>query len=140
MAISPKTQDWSWARTSLCAALIVATIETVFLFTGAGGVRRGVLIDPDCYMHLARAYRLMTGTGQAHGFDPRLNAPFGYAIHWTGLFDALLAAGAWPLVRAGVEIHQALTLWGSVISPLLLMLALAAFAWGVRSWVRGPAF
>src|SRR5579883_1396423 len=104
--------DWSWARSSVCAALIVAAIETVFLFTGESGVRQGVLLDPDCYMHLVRAYRLMTGGWQHGGFDPRLDAPFGFAIHWTGLFDALLAAGAWPLAAAGIEIHHALLIWG----------------------------
>jgi hypothetical protein len=131
---------WPLARTVLCAVLLVAAIETLFLFTGASGVRHGVLIDPDCYMHLQRAYRLMTGGWRDQGFDPRINAPFGYAIHWTVLFDALLAAGAAPLTWLGVEAHNALYLWGSLISPLLLMLALAIFAWGVRPWVQGPSF
>jgi len=120
--------------------LLVAVIETLFLFSGASGVRHGILIDPDCYMHLQRAYRLMTGGWQPQGFDPRVNAPFGYAIHWTILFDTLLAAGAAPLTWLGVEAHNALYVWGSLISPLLLMLALAIFAWGVRPWVQGPSF
>jgi hypothetical protein len=131
---------WPLARTALCAALLVAGIETLFLFTGASGVRHGVLIDPDCYMHLQRAYRLMMGGWRDQGFDPRVNAPFGYAIHWTVLFDALLAAGATPLTGLGIEAHTALYLWGSLISPLLLMLVLAIFAWGVRPWVQGPSF
>lgn len=133
-------EPWPLARTALCASLLVAAIETLFLFTGASGVRQGILIDPDCYMHLQRAYRLMTGDWQPQGFDPRVNAPFGYAIHWTILFDGLLAAGAAPLTWLGVEAHNALYLWGSLISPLLLMLALAIFAWGVRPWVQGPSF
>src|SRR5215469_11875770 len=136
----PASQTWPLWRTASCAALVVAAIETVFLFTGASGVRHGIPIDPDCFMHLERAYRLMTGAWQSGGFDPRLNAPFGYAIHWTVLFDALLATGAAPLAWLGVELHQALYLWGSLISPLLLMLALSGFAWGVRPWVQGPSF
>ncbi len=131
---------WPLARTMLCAGLLVLAMETLFLFTGASGVRHGILIDPDCYMHLERAYRLMTGGWQAQGFDPRVNAPFGYAIHWTILFDALLAAGAWPLVWLGLSFHPALYVWGALISPLLLVLALGVFAWGVRPWIQGPSF
>ena len=132
--------QWPLWRTASCAALLVVAVETLLLFTGASGVRHGVLIDPDCFMHLERAYRLMAGGWQSGGFDPRINAPFGYAIHWTILFDALLAAGAAPLAWLGMDLHHALYLWGSLISPLLLMLALAVFAWGVRPWVQGPSF
>ena len=99
-------------------------------------MRHGILIDPDCYMHLQRALRLMSGGWKLDGFDPRINAPFGYAIHWTGLFDRLLAAGAWPLTWLGIDIRDALYIWGSAISPVLLMLALAVFAAGVRPWVE----
>ena len=134
------SQPWPLWRTASCAALLVVAVETLLLFTGASGVRHGVLIDPDCFMHLERAYRLMAGGWQSGGFDPRINAPFGYAIHWTILFDALLAAGAAPLAWLGMDLHHALYLWGSLISPLLLMLALAVFAWGVRPWVQGPSF
>jgi hypothetical protein len=51
-----------------------------------------------------------------------------------------LAGGAAPLTWLGVGAHAALYLWGSLISPLLLMLALGVFAWGVRPWVQGPSF
>lgn len=131
---------WPLARTAICAALIVLLIQALLLAGGNGGVLHGVLIDPDCYMHLQRALRMMTGGWQPQGFDPRVNAPFGYAIHWTSLFDALLAAGAWPLTWFGVDPRDALYVWGSVISPLLLMLSLAVFAAGVRPWVEGPSF
>ncbi|HWF65473.1 MAG TPA: hypothetical protein VN685_12740, partial [Rhizomicrobium sp.] len=127
-------------RTLFCAAALVAAVETLFLFTGASGVRHGILIDPDCYMHLQRAYRLMREGWQSGNFDPRVNAPFGYAIHWTVLFDALLVAGAAPLTWLGVGAHNALYLWGSLISPTLLILALGVFAWGVKPWMQGSAF
>ncbi|HEV7959741.1 MAG TPA: hypothetical protein VGP01_01830, partial [Rhizomicrobium sp.] len=135
-----KHGPWPLALTALCAVLLVAGIEILFLFTGASGVRHGILIDPDCYMHLQRAYRLMTGGWQPQGFDPRVNAPFGYAIHWTILFDALLAAGAWPLSWLGMDLHQALYFWGSAISPLLLVAALIFFAKGVHPWAQGLVF
>jgi len=140
MAREQEQTHWPLARTLFCTAVLVAAIEILLLFTGASGVRHGILIDPDCYMHLQRAYRLMTGGWQSGNFDPRVNAPFGYAIHWTALFDGLLAAGAWPLVWMGVSLHQALYLWGSMISPLLLAVALGVLAWGARPWMQGPAF
>ncbi len=136
----PRRARWPLARTVLCAILIVALVETILLFAGNDGVRHGILIDPDCYMHLQRALRLMRGDWQPGGFDPRINAPFGYAIHWTSLFDMLLAAGAWPLTWLGLNAHDALYIWGSAISPVLLMLALAVLAVGVRPWVEGPSF
>lgn len=130
---------WTLSRTMICATLVVALIEGVLAFAG-NGVLHGILIDPDCYMHLQRALRLMTGGWQMSGFDPRINAPFGYAIHWTGLFDGLLVAGAWPLTLLGLNAHGALYVWGSLISPLLLILAMTVFAAGVRPWVAGPSF
>lgn len=132
-------EPWTLSRTVGCTILLVAVIEGLMALAG-NGVLRGTLIDPDCYMHLQRAFRLMTGGWQAAGSDPRINAPFGYAIHWTSLFDGLLVAGAWPLTVLGLGAHDALYVWGAVISPVLLMLAVAVFAAGVRHWVTGPSF
>lgn len=131
---------WPLRRTVLCMVLLVALVETALLFAGNGGVLRGVLLDPDCYMHLQRAWRLMTGGWRPDGFDPRVNAPFGFAIHWTSLFDGLLVDGAWPLAALGMAPRAALYLWGSLVSPLLMMLSLAAFAAGTQRWVSGLSF
>jgi hypothetical protein len=140
VAAPGESARWSLTRTAFYAALIIAGIEILLLFTGNDGVRHGILFDPDCYMHLQRALRLMSGGWKLDSFDPRLNAPFGYAIHWTVLFDGLLAAGAWPLTWLGIDIRDALYIWGSAISPVLLMLALAVFAAGVRPWINGLSF
>jgi hypothetical protein len=133
------TVRWTLFRTIWCSVFIVALIEGLLAFAG-NGVLHGILIDPDCYMHLQRAFRLMTGGWRASGFDPRVNAPFGFAIHWTSLFDGLLVAGAWPLTILGLGARDALYVWGSMISPVLLMLTMAVFAVGVRPWVKGPLF
>jgi hypothetical protein len=131
---------WPLVGTIMCAALIVVLIQLFLLFGGNGKVLHGVLWDPDCYMHLQRAFRLVTGGWQPQGFDPRVNAPFGYAIHWTSLFDGLLAAGSHPFTWMGFDLRDALYIWGTAISPLLLILSLAVFAAGVRPWVEGPSF
>ena len=124
-------------RIVLGAALIVAAMQLLLLVTSNAAVLQGQLFDPDSYLHLERA-RQMLIDGPAG--DPRLNAPFGFSIHWTRLFDGLLAAGAMPLLWFGLDLRQALFVWGSVISPLLLVAALAAFAWGTRPLLPGWRF
>jgi hypothetical protein len=131
---------WSIPRTAAYAGLIVIAAQAFLLATGNRGVLHGVLFDPDCYMHLQRALRLMTEGHWHDTLDPRINAPYGYTIHWTALFDLLLAAGAYPLKWLGLDTHTALYVWGSAISPLLLIAALAIFAWGVRPRAGGIAF
>lgn len=131
---------WTLWHSVFALALLVAAVQILLLAFGQNSLRQGRLIDPDCYMHLQRAFRLLSGQWQASGFDPRLNAPFGYAIHWTALFDGLLAAGAWPLVLIGLDPHAALYLWGAIISPVLLVLSLILLSVGVRSSLPGPSF
>lgn len=131
---------WSLTRTGFCAAAIVFAVEAILLAGGNNAVLHGLLLDPDCYMHLQRALRLMTEGGWHTTVDPRINAPFGYTIHWTAVFDLLLVAGAVPLKALGLNAHTALYVWGCAISPLLLMAALAVYAWGVRPRIAGPAF
>ena len=131
--------QWTLARTMWCIVPVVALVEGCLAVAG-NKVLRGSLIDPDCYMHLQRAFRLMTGEWKMLGFDPRINAPFGYAIHWTSLFDGLLVAGAWPLTLLHFNAHDALYIWGFIVSPVLLVLAMMVFAAGVRPWVSGPSF
>jgi hypothetical protein len=131
---------WSLVRTGICAGAVVAAVQGVLLFAGNGAVLQGQLLDPDCYMHLQRTLKMMLD-GRWHGtLDPRLNAPYGYVLHWTALFDLLLAAGAAVLHFLGLGLRQALLVWGSAISPVLLIAALAVLAWGVKTRVTGPAF
>ena len=131
---------WSFSRTAALAGAVVIAVEAALLATGNSAVLRGVLLDPDCYMHLQRALRLLTAGGWHETLDPRINAPDGFAIHWTALFDMLLVAGAAPLKALGLDAQSALYLWGSAISPVLLIAALAVYAWGVRTRVAGPVF
>jgi hypothetical protein len=133
-------KEWSLSRTALLAGILVIAVEAILLAGGNNAVLHGVLLDPDCYMHLQRALRLMTEGGWHDTVDPRINAPFGFTIHWTAVFDTLLVAGAAPLKALGLDPHTALYVWGSAISPLLLVAALAVFAWGVKPRIAGPAF
>jgi len=137
-AVAEEKSGWPLRRTAIFAAGIVVVAQLILIAVSRPEVLSGTLFDPDCYMHLQRAFRLMMEGGG--GFDPRINAPYGFAIHWTSLFDGLLVIGAEPLRLLGMAPKPALLAWGICISPVLLMAALAGLAWGVKPWLRGPAF
>jgi hypothetical protein len=130
---------WSLWRTSVLSGLVVMAVQAAFLIIGSSGFLHGTLFDPDCYMHLQRALR-MASEGWQSALDPRVNAPDGYTIHWTALFDLLLVAGAMPLRFLGMSLPAALFVWGGLISPVLLIASLSVFAWGVRGRVDNAAF
>jgi asparagine N-glycosylation enzyme membrane subunit Stt3 len=60
--------------------------------------------------------------------EPRVNPPAGQFQHWTRALDALLLAGAW-LLEPLLGFARALHVWGVLISPVLLALAVLATAW-----------
>ena len=138
-ASSGSAPSWPLWRTLLCVVLLAAAVE-VALALIAGNLARGKLLDPDCYLHLQRALRLLTGTWQEGGFEPRINAPFGFSVHWTSLFDGLLVLMATPFTWAGLAPRDAVYAGGIIISPVLLILSLCVLAVGVRRWLPGPAF
>ena len=136
-AALPPARGWSFARTAGLVALMVSAVETLLL-AGSPKVLLGYVFDPDCYMHLQRAYRLMTVGDWRTLTDIRVNAPFGYTIHWTVFFDSLLVAGAMPFRGLlGWDAHHALLVWGSVISPLLFIAGLVTLLRAVRHWLPG---
>jgi hypothetical protein len=137
--LMPADRPWSLWRTSMLSGLVVVAIQAAFLLIGSSGFLHGTLFDPDCYMHLQRALRA-ANEGWQQALDPRVNAPDGYTIHWTALFDILLVAGAAPLRLLGLSLPDALYVWGGLISPVLLVAALSVLAWGVRRRVDGTAF
>jgi hypothetical protein len=121
------------------SGVIVLAVQVAFLVIGSSRFLHGTLFDPDCYMHLQRALR-MAAEGWQSTLDPRINAPDGYTIHWTTLFDMLLIAGAMPLHFLGLSLPNALFVWGGLISPVLLVATLSTFAWGVRGRIDDAAF
>lgn len=126
------------AATILYMALAVIALQAAALFTFERPLFSDRLFDPDCYMYLTRALRLMSGYGAHRLFEPRLDAPFGFAIHWSEAFDWLIVAGALPLRALGMSARHAVFASGSAISPLFLILAVGFIAAGARPWVKGP--
>lgn len=130
----------SVARAAFYAGAVVVAVQAALLATSNNAVLHGTPVGPDSYMHLHRALRLMAGGHWHEILDPRINAPYGFAIHWTALFDMLLAGGAAPLTWFGYDQQTALFIWGSAVSPVLLIAALATLAWGVGPRVQRAMF
>lgn len=120
---------------SKLAALTVAIVtlgQGVAVLSGRAPLLDGRLLDPDCYMHLQRARQMLVDGVCRLPVDGRIDAPYGGVLHWTSLFDLLLAGGAAVLLPLGLSPDRALWLWGSLSGPLLLLAALPVLAWGFR--------
>jgi hypothetical protein len=106
----------------------LALIQLLLALTGIVPVLDGSLADSDAYMRLTRVLHLHDGGAWFDPREPRVNPPVGHIQHWTRPLDALLLAGAW-LVEPLLGFARALHVWGVLISPVLLGLALVAVAW-----------
>jgi hypothetical protein len=106
--------------------------QAMLALTGIVPVLDGSLADSDAYMRLARVLQLHDGGAWFDPREPRINPPEGHVQHWTRLLDALLLAGAW-LLQPLLGFERALHVWGVLISPALLALALVAIAWAATS-------
>jgi hypothetical protein len=102
--------------------------QAMLALTGIVPVLDGSLADSDAYMRLARVLQLHDGGAWFDPREPRINPPEGHVQHWTRPLDALLMAGAW-LLQPFLGFERALHVWGVLISPALLALALVAIAW-----------
>lgn len=102
--------------------------QAILALTGVLPVLEGVLADPDAYMRLNRVLELHDGGAWFDSTFSRINPPDGHVQHWTRPLDALLLAGAW-LLEPLLGFERALYLWGVLISPALLALAVIAVGW-----------
>ncbi len=103
-------------------------MQVLFAWLDVVPVHNDTLADTDAYTRLVRVLDLHA-TGD--WFDSRLlrvNPPEGHVQHWTRPLDALLLCGAW-LLEPVLGFHAGLHLWGVLISPVFLALALAALSW-----------
>jgi hypothetical protein len=103
-------------------------LQALFAWFAVVPVFHGELADTDAYMRLVRVLDLHAS---GDWFDARLlrvNPPEGHVQHWTRLLDALLLGGAW-LLEPVLGFRAGLHLWGVLISPVLLALAIIALDW-----------
>jgi hypothetical protein len=103
-------------------------MQVLLALTGIVPILDGSLADSDAYMRLARVLHLHDGGAWFDPREPRINPPEGHVQHWTRPLDALLLGGAW-LLQPFLGFERALHLWGVLISPALLALAVVALAW-----------
>jgi hypothetical protein len=103
-------------------------MQALLALTGIVPILDGALADSDAYMRLARVLHLHDGGAWFDPREPRINPPEGHVQHWTRPLDALLLAGAW-LLQPLFGFERALHLWGVLVSPVLLALAVGALAW-----------
>jgi asparagine N-glycosylation enzyme membrane subunit Stt3 len=116
--------------------LLLLTVQGLLLWNDPAPLTRGALRGPDAYMRLVRVEALWQDGNWYDTVSRRSNTPYGERLHWTRPLDALLIAGAAPLVPI-VGQRQALYWWGVVISPLLHILTLLAFLWALRPLFGG---
>ncbi|CAA6605773.1 conserved membrane hypothetical protein [Rhodospirillaceae bacterium LM-1] len=118
--------------------LLVAVSQAGAVLSGVTPLLSGRLVDGDCYIRLARVEALLGGQGWYDATTALLNAPYGEVLHWTRLFDLLIALAALPFLPwLGVE--PSVWLAGLWISPLLELAAVGALVWGLRAHLSSPA-
>ncbi|MBF0129892.1 MAG: hypothetical protein HQL33_07850 [Alphaproteobacteria bacterium] len=125
--------------TLLAAAAWLVGLQAVLAVTGWSPILSGRFADGDGYMWLLRVLDLHAGAPWYGAVSARTNAPFGESLHWTRPLDALLYAGAW-IGTAVAGFRQSLFVWGALVSPLLLLLSLPVWSWGMRPLLDDRTF
>ncbi len=118
--------------------LLAAASQAGAILSGVTPLLSGRLVDGDCYIRLARVEALLGGQGWYDATTVLLNAPYGEALHWTRLFDLLIALAALPLLP-WLSVEQSVWQAGLWISPLLELAAVGALVWGLRPHLSSPA-
>ncbi|MEO5374426.1 MAG: hypothetical protein H7840_09110 [Alphaproteobacteria bacterium] len=126
-------------RILFLAFLWVALVQAGLALSGLSPVLEGRLVDPDCYMRLDRVLWLHERGDWYDALQPRANAPYGETLHWTRPLDVILLVGAW-VGSLVTDFRQALYVWGVLVSPVLLAVAVAVWWWGTRGLLSGRLF
>jgi len=108
-------------------------IQILFAWFEIVPVGNDTLADTDAYTRLVRVMDLHATGDWFDSRLPRVDPPAGHVQHWTRPLDALLLAGA-DALEPVLGFHAALHLWGVLVSPVFLALAL-----GALSWAAAPA-
>jgi hypothetical protein len=125
-AAPPDRSSLGWLILIPLGSLLL--LQSLLTLTGIVPILDGSLADSDAYMRLARVLQLHDGGAWFDPREPRINPPEGHVQHWTRALDALLLAGAW-LLEPFLGFARALHVWGVLISPALLALAVVAIGW-----------
>ncbi|MHC4386481.1 MAG: hypothetical protein ACYSUG_05760, partial [Planctomycetota bacterium] len=110
----------------------IALVFVLAYIFGMMPVRKGELVDSDCYVRLTRVTDLYETGDWYHPAPMKSNTPYGDISHWTRPFDVLLLAGAVPLSK-WMGFEAALFWWGVTVSPILLALTLIVLNWTTKA-------
>ena len=110
------------------AAALIVVIQIGAALNGLSPILAGGLVDTDDYMRLVRVTHLWESGGWFDAVIQRIGPPGGLALHWTRPMDILLLAGA-GLASPFLGFQAALFWWGSLISPVLMVVSLCAIVW-----------
>jgi hypothetical protein len=113
---------------SLCVFMVLLMI--VFYLQGHW-IKRGELIDADCYTRLNRVVQLHETGKWYDTVLAKSNAPYGEHLHWTRPLDLLLLTGA-LIATPWAGFKDSLFWWGVLISPFLLIASLIIIPWAFR--------
>lgn len=111
--------------------LLLAVVQGAAITRNGGAVLNGELFGPDAYMRLNRVLLLLQEGDWFSSAMPRANVPYGDVLHWTRIFDVIIAGLAAPLLPF-TDLKTAIYWAGLLVSPLLYFLALPALYWAVR--------
>jgi len=125
--VASKGTGLGLART-VSILLAIFAVHTVWVLFGENLVAYGNLFDGDSYARLIRVRRLVETGGWFDTSIPRVNAPYGGALHWTRPLDVLIllpALAATPVIGFETALYWAGALCGPVLHGVLAL----AIAW-----------
>ncbi len=124
----------------LFALLLVVLVNLAALTTWNAGALRGELVDSDGYLRMMRVLDLREGSPWFQDLTTRLAPPEGLVVQWTRPLDLLILLPGLALERlGGFAPREALLIAGIAISPVLLLGATLAAAWGAQAIWPGRA-
>ncbi len=124
---------WRWVLILLLWLAIVSGLVAA----GIDPILKGDLGDPDAYLQLVKASRIVETHDWYDSVLPRSNWPLGEVTTWSRSLDAALLSGA-ALLKPFLGFHDALFWFGAAFSPLCLLISAFAVGWMARPLLPEP--
>lgn len=124
-----------WVIFALLTVLLSLLVD---LLRNDGWGTQFLFNDSDPYLYFNRVLRLEDGAGWFDRLDLLANAPQGHEQHWTRPMDLIFWAGG-RFFSQWMDFPEALVLWGSMWSPLLLLGLFFLMMWVLKPLGREVA-
>jgi hypothetical protein len=121
------------AAEAIRPGILVLVMLVAVSLDGIGDLLNGILSDTDSYLRVVRLRDAIEHGGWRGGLIDRDNAPFGFYMHWTILFDAIILAVALPIIRLTdnpdlLPVIAGFSGWASIVALV------TAVAWSIRPY------